>query len=168
MRVTEIDKLSKTYDVRKLSEADMEMLYAFCSGNPKFYDYCGMDVSVELIERDMKEAPPGIPMEQKHYIGFFENEKLVAIMDLIDGYPCNSCAYIGLFMMNSEMQGRGIGSSIVLEVFDYLKEQGMESCRLAINKFNPQSNHFWRKHGFEIIKEMEIEVGPVFLAEKVL
>lgn len=146
----------------------MEMLYAFCSGNPMFYEHCGTAVSMELIERDMKIAPPGIPMEQKHYVGFFDGSKLVAIMDLIDGYPCSNCAYIGLFMVKDELQGMGTGSRIVSEVFEYLKEQGTETCRLAINKTNPQSNHFWKKNGFEIIKEVEIEVGPVFVAEKVL
>ena len=49
-------------------------------------------------------------MEQKYYIGFFENSMLVAIMDLIDGYPNSNSAFIGFFMMSRTLQGVGIGS----------------------------------------------------------
>lgn len=71
------------------------MIYTFCKSNTQYYEYCGKDISTELIERDIKITPPGIPMEQKYYIGFFENNLLVAIMDLIDGYPDDNTAFIG-------------------------------------------------------------------------
>lgn len=38
----------------------------------------------------------------------------------------------------------------------------------GIDKDNPQSNHFWRKNGFEIIREVEIEEGMILVAEKQL
>ena len=49
----------------------------------------------ELIEKDIEITPPGIPIEQKYYIGFFDNDKLVAVMDLVDGYPTCDYVYIG-------------------------------------------------------------------------
>lgn len=82
MKKIEIRKFSKVYDVRKLNINDVEMIYTFCKSNTQYYEYCGKDISTELIERDIKITPPGIPMEQKYYIGFFENNLLVAIMDL--------------------------------------------------------------------------------------
>lgn len=146
----------------------MEMIYTFCKSNTQYYEYCGKDISAELIECDIKTAPPGIPMEQKYYIGFFENRKLIAIMDLIDGYPNSNCTFIGFFMMNSELQGTGIGSKIISEVLNYLQSQGFKKCQLGIDKANPQSNHFWRKNGFEVIREVVIEEGAVLVAEKQL
>ncbi len=162
----EINILSKRYHVRKLDSDDVEMIYAFCKSNTQYYAYCGKEVSYEVIENDMTITPPGIPMEQKHYIGFFESDRLVAVMDLIDGYPDETCAYVGFFMMNKGLQGAGIGSGIIAEVLDYLRRQGFQKCMLAIDKANPQSNHFWRKNGFEIIREVVREEGTVLVAEK--
>lgn len=168
MEKIEVKKLSKRYDVRKLNLDDVEMIYTFCKINTQYYEYCGKELSIELIERDLKITPPGIPMEQKYYIGFFENGKLVAIMDLEDGYPNRDYVYIGFFMMNRELQGIGIGSKIVSDALEYLHGQGFRKCQLGIDKDNPQSNHFWRKNGFEIIREVEIEEGIILVAEKQL
>lgn len=166
MREIELGKLSSRYAVRRLDMADVEMIHAFCRGNAQYYAYCGKEISIELIEHDLAVAPPGIPMEQKYYIGFFEGSVLIAVMDLIAGYPDENCAFIGFFMMNHAMQGRGTGSAIVSEVFAYLKELGFEKCRLGIDKENPQPNHFWRKNGFEVIREVPQEEGIILLAEK--
>lgn len=91
---------------------------------------------------------------------------LVAIMDLIDGYPDEDCTYIGFFMMNKEIQGKGLGSSIISEALDYLKSIGFTSCRLAIDKDNPQSNHFWKKNGFEVIREIVRDEGTILEAKR--
>ncbi len=34
-------------------------------------------------------------MDDKYYIGYFENGCLIAVMDLIDGYPNAGTAFIG-------------------------------------------------------------------------
>lgn len=46
------------------------MIYAFCKRNTQYYEYCGKEPSIELIEKDIEITPPGIPIEQKYYIGF--------------------------------------------------------------------------------------------------
>ena len=168
MREIDIKKLSRSYNVRKLNLDDVEMIYTFCKSNTQYYKYCGKGLSTELIESDLKITPPGISIEQKYYIGFFEQGKLIAIMDLIDGYPDCDFAYIGFFMMNSELQGIGNGSKIISEVLNYLKNIGFKKCQLGIDKANPQSNHFWRKNGFEVIREVVTEEGVILVAEKQL
>jgi hypothetical protein len=42
------------------------------------------------------------------------------------------------------------------------------SVRLAIDKGNPQSTHFWRKNGFEIISEADVNGWTKLVAEKQL
>ena len=168
MKKIEIKKLSKRYDVRRLNSKDIQMIYTFCKRNTQYYEYCGKELSIDLIEKDLEITPPGIPIEQKYYIGFFDDNKLVAIMDLEDGYPNCDCAYIGFFMMDYELQGRGIGSIIISEALEYLHEQGFQKSQLGIDKGNPQSNHFWRKNDFKVIREVEIEKGIILVAEKQL
>ena len=168
MKIIDITKLSNRYAVRKLSLSDADMIYSFCKKNTQYYEYCGKELSFELIKQDLEITPPGIPFEQKFYIGFFENDSLTAIMDLIIGYPDDKYSYIGFFMMDISQQGVGIGSRIISEVSAYLRQQGFEKCQLGIDKYNPQSNHFWRKNDFEIIREVPLDEGIILLAEKTL
>ena len=148
MKPIDIEKLSNRYNVRRLHLDDVEMIYSFCKKNTQYYEYCGKELTRGLIEQDLVITPPGIPPEQKYYVGFFEENNLVAVMDLEDGYPNSDYVYIGFFMMDCEQQGIGIGSAIISEAFEYLREQGFLKCQLGIDKDNPQSNHFWKKNGF--------------------
>lgn len=116
----------------------------------------------------MQAAPPGIDLSAKYYFGFFDDRKMVAIMDLIDGYPKAETAYIGFFMMNLQYQGRQIGTSIIDGVINYLRSTGKTSVRLAIDKGNPQSTHFWKKNGFEVISEADVNGWTKLVAERKL
>ncbi len=168
MKSIDIQKFSDKYFVRKMNEDDIDLIFHFCQHNTQYYEYCGKDISMELIENDFHITPPNIPIEQKYYIGFFEGKQLVAIMDLIDGYPEEKCAYIGFFMMNHMMQGKNIGSQIIHYVFDYLKSVGFTMCMLGIDKDNPQSNHFWKKNGFEVIREVKQEEEFILVVQRAL
>nr|WP_297864614.1 GNAT family N-acetyltransferase [uncultured Acetatifactor sp.] len=144
----EIQKLSKRYNVRKLTVTDIDKIYALAVENSMFYQYCPPDVTRESILADMKALPPRMTYDDKYYIGYFDEEKLVAVMDLILGYPNEETAFIGLFMMDKGSQGQGIGSAIVEECFAFLGSRGYRFIRLGFAKGNPQSEAFWRKNGF--------------------
>ena len=166
MHKIDIKMFSNRYDVRKLHHDDVDLIYSFCKRNIQYYEYCGKEPSVESIERDLEITPPELSIEQKYYVGFFDRNKLVAVMDLEDGYPDEDYAYIGFFMMNSELQGNGIGTQIISEIFEYLRKLGFRKCMLGIDKDNPQSNHFWKKNGFEVIREVVQEEGTILVAER--
>lgn len=87
-------------------------------------------------------------------------------MDLIDGYPDADTAFIGFFMVNKDLQGQGTGTAIVCDVLAALRALGYTVVRLGIDKENPQSNHFWRKNGFAVLREAAQERGIVLLAER--
>ena len=66
---------------------------------------------------DLKALPEGKSLEDKFYIGFFENDRLIAIMDFILSFPEEDTIFIGLFMMDSKESGKGKGSAIIAEAF---------------------------------------------------
>ena len=164
----DISKLSKSYSIRIMDESDVEMLVEICKQNPIFYEYTEARPTEENILDDMKATPPGIDMSDKYYFGFFEDRELVAIMDLIDGYPKPEIAYIGFFMMNLQYQGKQVGSAIVGEIVGYLQSIGKTAVRLAIDKGNPQSTHFWKKNGFKVISEADVNGWTKLVAERKL
>ena len=164
-----IKNFSKSYSVRQLEDKDIEMIYKLCQGNPLYYEYCPPMVTLENIHQDMVALPPNIDKNNKYYVGFFDSEKMIAVMDMIDGYPDKDNAYIGFFMTDASVHDKGVGSEIISGVANYLKDKNYTSIRLAWVKGNPQSEHFWIKNGFTAIKETSSTVAEhVILAERKL
>ena len=164
----DISKISRNYLIRKLYDSDSESIVELCKDNMQFYKYCELKPTKEQILHDLHITPPGIDISSKYYIGFYQKDVLVAVMDLIDGYPKQDFAFIGFFMMNKDFQGKKIGTAIISELTIYLKVIGKTAIRLAINKDNPQSNHFWKKNGFNVIKEVNRNGELILIAEKKL
>ena len=164
--VIDISKLSSRFGVRRLCEADAGMILQICRENPQYYLYRKEGPSMEQALEDLRVTPPGIGPEDKYYVGFFGKNTPVAVMDLIIGYPAPDVAFIGFFMMARAYQGRQLGSDIIGEAAAYLKSAGVTAIRLAIDKGNPQSAHFWQKNGFTVIKEVDQNSHTLLVAER--
>ena len=162
----DISRFSSRFRVSRMPDADADAILAFCLQNTVYYRYCGKDPSRDLILQDLRITPPHTRSDAKYYVGFYEGDTLVALLDLIDGYPAPQDAFIGFFMMNARLQGRGLGSAIVQELLDRLKSVGFSCVRLGIDKGNPQSTHFWIKNGFRVIREVQQAEGSILLAER--
>lgn len=165
----EINRLSLSYQVRALNWGDVEAIYDLSLDNPMFYQYCPPAVTKASILDDMCALPPGKEPKDKCYIGFFESAKLVAVMDLIWDYPTERTTWLGLFMVASAYQGKGVGSQIIEECMSYLKELGVFSIQLAFAKGNTQSEAFWTKNRFvKIGKEVQNEGYTAVMMERKL
>jgi len=147
--IFQVENLSKQYRVRKLTDTDVAAVYALCKENPQYYQYCPPFVTEDSIRADMAALPPRKTVEDKYYLGFYDGDRLIAVMDLILGFPKEETAFVGFFMMNKEYQGKGIGTALMQEVYAYLKQCGFIFVRLGFAKGNSQSEHFWLKNGFE-------------------
>lgn len=72
--------------VRALETEDVDIIYDLCSKNKLFYEFHQPFVTRESILDDRNALPPGKSKEDKAYIGLFDGDMLVAVMDLIYGY----------------------------------------------------------------------------------
>lgn len=161
--------LSETYQVRRLTEGDIDAIYALSVGNPMFFQYCPPFVTKASILEDMKALPPKMTYDDKYYVGFFQNGDLIAILDLILNYPNADTAFIGLFMVDRAIQGKGIGSQIMGSLSGYLRALGYSRIRLAFAKGNPQSEAFWKKNGFSATgMESKEKTFTAVILEKIL
>jgi len=73
---------------------------------------------------------------------------LIAILDLITGYPNPKTAFIGWFMVDSALQGNGIGRGFIAELCAYLKDSGFDQIRLGCIEDNAEGRRFWERNGF--------------------
>ncbi|SEW10204.1 GNAT family N-acetyltransferase [[Clostridium] fimetarium] len=150
--------LSSCYKVKQILEEDIWDVYILCKGNPTYYIYMKSEPTIENVKEDLTAFPPGKAMDDKHFVGFYKENQLIAIMDLIIEYPNNNTIFIGLFMLNKEYQGIGIGTKIINDALNFLKKEGYGCARLGFVKGNLQSEKFWTKNkfiptGIEVEKE---------------
>ena len=155
MQQIDLEKLSTGYSVRRLEKADVPSILSLCGKNKLYYEYCPPFVTEQSILDDMTALPPGTTSDDKYYVGFFDGNKLVAVLDLISGYPEKDTAYIGFFMTDVSVQCKGIGSRIIKSVCLFLCGKGFSAIRLCWVQGNPQAEHFWHKNGF-------VETGKIY------
>ncbi len=144
-----INKLSKDFTVKKLKIDDVENIYNLCIRNTTFYRYCPPTPSKDSIIEDMKILPPNTQPTDKYYLGFFDNSNLIAVIDLILNYPNHECAFIGFFMLELDLQGKGLGSKIISDIIKYLSSLGYKYTKLGYADGNIQSKSFWTKNNFK-------------------
>lgn len=144
-------KFSGTYTVRRLLHDDIPSIFAICEKNPQFYEHCLPFVTPEKIEADLKAVPQRKAGQEqdKYYLGYFDvHQRLVAVMDFIDHYPDAQSGFIGFFMMEKDLQGTGVGSSIITELCACLAQWDYQYIRLGYVDGNEQSRSFWLKNQF--------------------
>ncbi|MGQ7462326.1 GNAT family N-acetyltransferase [Streptococcus suis] len=163
-----ISQFSTHYKVRKLTEADLEQVLALYQTNPLYYKHFPPLPSLESLANDLVDCPPGKSLSDKYFLGFWEHNRLVAILDLIDGYPTAEIAYIGLFMVDANLSCQGLGSRIMAELLPQLVTR-FKKVRLGYAESNPQSSYFWSKVGFCPTGEVkEIAGKTIIIAEHAL
>ncbi len=165
----DISNFSERYIVRRMEKTDLADIYALCSQNSLYYQYCPPIVTEQSIIDDMRALPPNKGADDKYYLGYFDGEKLIAVMDFIMAYPDEKTAFIGFFMTEATVQNTGIGSRIIEDLCSYLKKIGLSGVRLGWVKGNPQAKHFWHKNSFtEIGVTYDTENYTVVVAQRIL
>ncbi len=149
MAALDVGALSQEFQVRLLAQEDIPDILRLCRGNPLFYVHCPPEPSRDSILQDMRVCPPGMGLEDKYYIGYYQEGRLAAVMDLIPGFPHKDAAFIGFFMVDAACQGTGMGSRIIGELCSYFRDRQYTQIRLGWVQGNPQSEHFWHKNQFQ-------------------
>ena len=168
MRKIDYTKLADCYEVRRLDRENVQEIYELMEDNPRFFEYSSGGCSPEQILRDMETLPPGKSAEDKYYLGYYERQYLIAVLDFIDGYPDSDTAYIGFFMLDKCEQGKKLGRALIEKLCLCCGEWGYRRVMLGWEKANPQSSRFWQSCGFEPIREVEQSHGTVVAAERFL
>ena len=137
------------YKARKLTAADVSDILGLYLENAEYFKHCPPRPSRETVKEDMVALPPGKEAADKYFIGIFDGDFLVAVMDLIDRYPDSRTAFIGLFMVSKSYQRKGIGTYIVKALSQALGADGYMRIRLGYIKTNLSARSFWLKQGVQ-------------------
>ena len=164
-----IADLSQNYSIKQFTENDIPQIYSLAKMNTTYYKYMNLEPTYENIKEVITSLPKNKTLEDKFFLGFYHDNHLVAILDLILKYPNEDTAFIGWFMMNKEFQHKGVGTKIVTDIFSCLKENDFFYIRLGYIKENNESKNFWIKNGFTPTKlEIQNENYVIVVMERKL
>ena len=104
--------------------------------------------TIESVREDYSCRPEGTKPEDKYFLGFWDGGAPAAVMELIDGYPDDETAYIGLFMVSADYQGRGVGTGIISEACEFFSSVGFSRVKLGYVVGNLQAEGFWMRNLF--------------------
>ena len=157
----DIGALSTSHQVRRITQADISDVYALCKSNQKYYEYIHGAPTVESLTEIISRVPEGAEAGGKFFVGFYDAERLVAVLELITGYPEKDDAFIGWFMVEGSVQRRGIGSQIFADVRAAMSAQGYDYLSLSCEKENTEAIAFWQAQGFRKEKEDDARISFV-------
>ena len=162
--IKEVQQSLVDYKVRRLTIDGLQELYDFCKANTRYYKYMRMEPTMENLSEVFSTLPPNKDIEDRFFMGIYDGERLVVILDIVKGYPEENIAYIGWFMVNKDMQGKGIGREIIDKVIEVLRNVAFHAVMLGCIKDNVEAYRFWTNNGFEKT-ENEMDTGDYILVE---
>lgn len=90
--------------------------------------------------------PPSLGSARKLTYGLFEDDQLVAVADVLDGWPQEDAAYIGLLQVRGSLHGQGLGRAFHDELLGLLSDK--YRWRLSVLDANAQALGFWERLGY--------------------
>ena len=151
----DIEALSTSHQVRRITKDDIADVYTLCKSNQKYYEHLNNAPTVESLTEIISQIPEGAGTEDKHFVGFYKDGRLISVLDLITGYPEKDDAFIGWFMVDGHLQRQGIGSQIFADVRAAMTGQGYDYLSLSCEKENEEAIAFWQAQGFKAAAEDE-------------
>lgn len=140
--------LSQEYYSRILDTKDAAKILKLMKSNPQFFDDVKSEPSLRLIQADLVRTPSFAGLNQKFYVGFFKNEELIAIADILLDYPEKQTVWIELIMVDGYEQNNGVGSSILKDIEAELARAGFAHIELGVRLRNYQGQQFVKKNGY--------------------
>ena len=72
-----INKLSSKYKAKERKASDAASVLKLECTNPFYFEYCPPTPNIQSVLDDMKVLSPKKSLEDKYYIGFFEEKELI-------------------------------------------------------------------------------------------
>lgn len=127
-------------------EAAVETFCRQCSAF--FMLVTGVESAAETARHLFESRPPSVDHTRKHLVGLERDGALIAIMDVLEGYPDETDWYVGLLLISPDERGRGLGTAVWTAVEEWMRAEGGRIARLIVQEQNPEAARFWRAAGF--------------------
>lgn len=152
---TSFDMAMPGYSVRQLTQPDsgaIQDLYDKCLDYMLLVD--GHPARENAGDNTFIEVPPGKSPADKFVFGVLDQRSnLVALLDVVRGYPQDVVWWIGLFLVLPELRSKGLGQKVVRGFIEYVQAEGGQAIMLGVVDENKRALDFWRRVGFELVQK---------------
>jgi ribosomal protein S18 acetylase RimI-like enzyme len=139
-------------ELRPITPADVDALQELIESDPGYTErITGYPPGASDAQSLLMMRPEDLPEDSKVVLGAFQADRLVAVVDLLKGFPNDHTAFIGLLEVHASHQGRGYGRATYGLVQQYVETTWPEirTMRLAVVDTNAQvAAGFWQRQGF--------------------
>ncbi|CAD0009191.1 GNAT family N-acetyltransferase [Flavobacterium chungangense] len=122
-----------------------------------------LDYMLDLIYSDEALTNQIEKKEQLFYL-ILDEESIIGFIGIEHHYKNDAVTKIHKIYLLPETQGKGIGKKVIEEIQKLALENNSTSLSLNVNRFNSALS-FYKKIGFEIIDEVNIDIGNGYLME---
>ncbi len=155
--LTLLSGLLEDYEIYGLTRQNFYTVKDIYDSNLDFFMITeGEPAQLEKSVNDTELVPPGLSPDKKIFAAFSKNGKPVAILDLLEGFPDETCCWIGLLLVHRDLHGKGIGRELTSAVEKTAVSKGYNSIMLGVVTQNIKALRFWSSLGFEKIRESVI------------
>lgn len=122
--------------------------------NPDYFELShGNTPSFETLMDSLKALPKNSSYEDKFFEIIYLNRKPIGIVDIIYHYPDHSSSFIGLFLIDGDLHGKGFGKYVYNKIENRLKSNEVKTIKLGVLENNERALGFWKKNGFKILEK---------------
>ena len=122
-----------------------------------------LDYMLDLFYSDAALNDQFEKKEQLFYL-ISESEQTVGFIGIEHNYKNEAVTRIHKLYLLPETQGKGIGKKVIKEIEKMALENHSTALSLNVNRFNSALS-FYRKISFEVIDEVNIDIGNGYLME---
>ena len=159
----DVSAFSSELIARRLTDEEIPAVLELERSNRRAYRKEGKRPSTQTLTGVVTAVPDGGQAVEKLLTGFFNSEgTLVAVLDLMLGYPHREDAFIGWFLVGVSWQNQGIGSQIIADVRAAVKGLGYKRLSVGVTDMSEEGVRFWEGQGFTLTGE-EICYGEKIL-----
>lgn len=154
--IEEMKKQLSEYEIIPITIQNFKQVFQVYDTNQDFFLLTeGKKTTVKKSINDINALPPNTDISQKTYVSIWKDDKVVAVLDLIEGYPWKTSVWLGLLLVHGSLHSRKIGSSILNAVLTSAKKAGYKSIQLGVFENNVRGLAFWQRHGFNVFRQSQ-------------
>jgi ribosomal protein S18 acetylase RimI-like enzyme len=152
---------------KPLTHQDIPRIVAFEETARDYYALIGeAQPNEQSTESAMEALPPGRRPADKQFLGVFQQANMIALVDLVEGYPDDETLYIGLLVIGQENRHKGYGTAILYEIQQMAQSKNLHFLELAVHDTNHIGRAFWEKNGFMPQRSAEVNGKAVTVMRK--
>jgi ribosomal protein S18 acetylase RimI-like enzyme len=139
-----------------LGASDEALLQRFFDDNPAYFLAIQGEPAGPAEARDeIHSLPPADwPFTKKWLIGAVDDEgRLVAFTNILSDLLAPGAWHIGLFIVATAWQGRGLAPALYRELEAWASASGAEWLRLGVVEGNTRAERFWAGRGFVSVRK---------------